>query len=473
MNRAYRWVSSIILGATLLAGLLPIQSVAAQSAVTPGDTPTNTPIKHFIVLMQENHTFDNYFGTYPGVDGIPKGISMPVDPTNPNNTEFVSSFHIGNMAIKDLSHSFGTFREQYDNGKMDGFVYASVLRKKDGRLTMGYYDGTDLPYYWNIADNFVLFDRYFSSARNGSYQNHMYWVAGAPPAGGNSGTAYLSGNNDIPTIFDKLEAKGISWKFYVQNYDPSINYRNLNELGNRASQVLWVPLLTMDRFLDNPLLSKHIVDLSEYFVDLKNGTLPSVAYITPSGASEHPPGSLQSGQRFVKTLIQELMRSPYWDSSAFLWSYDDWGGWYDHVVPPQVDSIGYGFRVPALMVSAYARKGYIDSTQLDFSSDLKFIEQNWNIQPLAARDAQSNSILEAFDFKSPPRQATFISMDRTPPAPAKSTPVWVIYTFYALAGLLSIVIIALAVRKTLLGGNSGSVKIPTHQVRSGTPYPLS
>jgi phospholipase C len=167
------------------------------------------------------------------------------------------------------------------------------------------------------------------------------------------------------------------------------------------------------------------------------------------------------------------MRSPYWDNSVFLWSYDDWGGWYDHVVPPQVDSIGYGFRVPALMVSAYARKGYIDSTQLDFSSDLKFIEQNWNIQPLAARDAQSNSFLEAFDFNSPPRQATFISMDRTPPAPAKSTPVWVIYTFYALAGLLSIVVITLAVRKTLLGGKSGSVNIPTHNVRSGTPYPMS
>ncbi len=199
----------------------------------------------------------------------------------------------------------------------------------------------------------------------------------------------------MPTIFDRLEEKKISWKFYVQNYEPKLNYRTVDQFpGNRGSQVIWVPLLMMDRFIDNPELSKHIVDLSEYYTDLQNGTLPAVAFIAPSGPSEHPPSSLQSGQRFVRGLIQALMRSDAWTSSAFLVAYDDWGGWYDHVPPPRVDEYGYGFRVPAFLVSPYAKKGYIDNTQLDYTSVLKFIQENHGLQPLAARDAKANSFAE-------------------------------------------------------------------------------
>ncbi|MDW8005550.1 MAG: alkaline phosphatase family protein, partial [Thermomicrobium sp.] len=114
-------------------------------------------------------------------------------------------------------------------------------------------------------------------------------------------------------------------------------------------------------------------------------------------------GSIQAGQRFVRSLIQALMRSPYWWNSAFLVTYDDWGGWYDHVPPPQVDEYGYGFRVPAFLVSPYAKRGYIDSTTYDFTSILKFIEENWDLQPLAERDARATSITNAFDFDQPPR----------------------------------------------------------------------
>ena len=155
-------------------------------------------------------------------------------------------------------------------------------------------------------------------------------------------------------------------------------------------------------------LSSHIVDLSQYFIDLQNGTLPAVSYIVPSGASEHPPSSLMSGQRFVKNIIQELMRSTSWDSSAFMLAYDDWGGWYDHVPPIPVDKYGYGPRVPALLISPYAKTGYIDHTVLDFTSMLKFIEQNWNIAPLAERDANANNLLSAFDFNQSPRLPIFL-----------------------------------------------------------------
>jgi phospholipase C len=395
------------LGVLVISLLLPRSSVQADKA-SQASTP-NTPIEHFIVLMQENHTFDNYFGTYPGADGILPGTCMPVDPFGATTTECVEPYHIGDSPIDDLDHSLSTFRLQYNDGNMDGFVYALNQRNQNGALSMGYYDDRDLPYYWNLADEFVLFDRFFSSDHGGSFANHMFWVAGFPGGSQLSPEDYAK----RPTIFDRLEEQGISWKFYVQNYDPQITYRTLpNFSGNRASQVIWVPLLNIDRFLDDPKLSSHIVDLSEYFEDLQNGTLPAVAYIAPSGASEHPPGSIRSGQKFVKSLIQALTRSTAWEKSAFLLVYDDWGGWYDHVSPPQVDEYGYGFRVPALLVSAYARRGYIDSTELDFTSIPKFIEDNWNLEPLAERDANANSFITAFDFSKEPRKPFFIPFER-------------------------------------------------------------
>ncbi len=440
-------LARLVLGAALLVQLSGW--VHPRTASAASEPPPKTPIQHFIVIMQENHTFDNYFGTYPGADGIPPGTKMPVDPTDPSQG-VVEPFAIRNYPIVDLSHSADTFDQQYNQGRMDGFVWALNERKQPGKLAMGYYDDKELPYYWNLADNFVLFDRFFSSARNGSFANHFYWVAAVPPLTDNARLT-AGGYPNTLTIFDRLQEKGISWKFYVQNYDPTITYRDLSAGGNRASQVIWVPLLNFDRYLDNPLLSKNIVDLSEYYKDLKNGTLPSVAYIAPSGASEHPPGSLESGQRFVKTLIQELMRSNYWDSTAFLLLYDDWGGWYDHVTPPQVDPYGYGLRVPGLLVSPYARKGYIDHTELDFTSTMKFIEENWDLAPVAQRDARANSFMSAFDFNQAPRRPAFISSVRSDSAPAKKVPVQSIYLAYGVALSLAVLLISFAVVRSWFG----------------------
>jgi phospholipase C len=423
----------------LVIGSLPLPVQAATSST---DHQANTPIQHLVVLMQENHSFDNYFGTYPGADGIPPGTQMPVDPNNPA-AGYVVPWHIGNSTITDISHSASTFTDQYDNGKMDGFVSALNARNQDGKLAMGYYNDSDIPYYWNLADSYVLFDQFFSSAKDGSFANHMYWVAAVPPVAP-KGVPLNEVLANVPTIFDRLQAAGVSWKFYVQNYDPTITYRDIGTSGNRASQVIWVPLLNFDRFLDDPTLSSHIVDLSQYYIDLQNGTLPSVAYIIPSGASEHPPSSLKSGQRFVKTVIQELMRSSSWDSSAFMLAYDDWGGWYDHVPPIQVDQYGFGPRVPVILVSPYAKSGYIDHSVLDFTSILKFIEQNWNIEPLAQRDSNANNFLSAFDFSQSPRLPIFLPLTRLAAPPVKKDPSPVIYIGYGSALSLSIMFIGLA-----------------------------
>jgi phospholipase C len=387
-----------------------------------------TPIKHFIVLMQENHTYDNYFGSYSRGDGIPHGVCMPLILHRPSSC--MKPFHLGRRAVRDLGHNPGIFRAQYHGGLLDGFINVFRVQGLAGSTNvMGYYDGRDLPYYWNIADRYVLFDRFFSAGAGGSVYNHMYWVTGTE--GSPTDLIPPGGFGKLPTIFDRLDQAGVSWKFYVQNYDPKITFRS-RQNTDRGSQVVWVPLLDYARYLDNPRLFAHIVDIKQYYRDLRNGTLPQVAFMAPSGSSEHPPGSIQAGERFVRTLIGALASSAYWRRSAFTWSYDDWGGWYDHVPPPHRDRYGDGFRVPALLVSPYARRGLVDHTELDHTSFLKFIEQNWGLRPLASRDAHANSLMSAFDFSRPPERAVIVPAVRgvKPPPPPKP---FIVYPAYTLA----------------------------------------
>jgi phospholipase C len=423
--------------------LCTVALLAVAPAAGAADPKPATPIEHFVVLMQENHTFDNYFGTYRGADGPPADVCMPKklgDPTaGCDKREWM-----GNLPTLDLLHSRDVAIEQYNGGQMDGFVDAFTRRGIDDAKPMGYYDDRDLPYYWNLADNYVLFDRFFASAAGGSVWNHMYWVTGTP---GNPDSDVIPpqgfDTKTTPTIFDRLTAKGISWKFYVQNYDPTITAFNTGSLtdNDKLSQPIWVPLLAYREYVDNPALFAHIVDMDEYYRDAAEGTLPAVAFIAPAGSSEHPPGRIQAGQAFIRGIVTELMRSPMWNSSAFMWTYDDWGGWYDHVKPPQVDSYGYGFRVPALLVSPWSRHGYVDSTELDFTSMLKFIEENWGLAPLAARDTAATSIAGAFDFSQPQaRRPELLSLERNPP-PIQTVKTTLVYWAYGTAFVLPLMIV--------------------------------
>jgi phospholipase C len=452
----------MVIALAAVAALGPAGGAEANHQQGP-EPAAKTPIRHFITLMQENHSFDNYFGRYPGADGIPRGVCMPVDPTA-RRGKCIKPFHIGNSAVEDLNHSERVARGQLRGGRMDGFISAQAQQR--GRvqpLVMGHYDDRDLPFYWNVADNYVLFDRFFTSAGGGSVMNHMFWATAGP--GNKNGDSIPKAGFDDPTIFDRLEAKGVSWKFYVQNYDPGITFRS-RSLGDRGSQVVWVPLLNYARFIDNPKLFAHIVPFEELLEDLRRGTLPSVAYVVPSGSSEHPPGSIKAGETFVRTLINGLMRSRYWKSSAFTWTYDDWGGWYDHVRPPQVDRYGYGFRAPALLVSAYAKPGHIEHSTMDFTSILKFIEQNWGLRPLTDRDRKARSLMPVFDFSRCPREAVFLTRERNVtrlPEPRRSA----VYIAYSAAVGLALLVIASAVayeavvrrRRPRLAGGSISVRV--------------
>jgi phospholipase C len=374
----------------------PRASTAAPLAV---NTTAAAKIKHVFVLMQENHTFDNYFGTFPGADGVANACGVPTNPSDPASP-VVSPFHLGQVRTPDLHHGEATSRAAFDNGKMDGFIKAQVTRKLPGQLALGYYDGRDLASYWALARQYVLADRFFSSAQGGSSINHQYWVAAR--SSGQADSIPPTGI-DLLTIFDRLDAANVSWKFYVKNYTPALSYHNRLPNDPRDAQLAWVPLLTMPRFVDDPARMARLTDLADLYQDLVKGDAPAVSYIIQGGTSEHPPGHIVNGEIATVAIISAIMRSPLWESSAIILTWDDWGGWYDHVAPPQVDRDGYGFRVPALIISPYARRGLVFHETSDFTSILKFIERLHGLAPLTTRDEQANDLMHVFDFQQPAR----------------------------------------------------------------------
>ncbi len=413
----------------------------AVAGVLWGSAPTawaqpEMPIENVIVVMQEDRTFDHYFGTYPGVNGWPDGYRIPFDPQDPT-AGFVEPHKLSETRTISLPHSAAAMAGAYNDGRMDGFVKsARAFGGGDGSLTLGYYDGNDIPFYWYLADEYVLADAWFSSVMGPSFPNHMFLYAGTTrgPDGEPYGSVPAEGL-DVETIFDRLQDAGVSWKVYVQGYDPTANFRDSEArlgLTDKGAQLTWVPLVGIPRFVDDPNLSSKIVDIREYYTDAKKGELPAVSFVTPSGLSEHPPGDLVLGHYFATDLIEALMLSPQWDTSAFILTWDEWGGWADHVAPPQVDEDGYGMRVPALIVSPYAKRGYVDSTIYDHTSPLALIERLWNIDPLTDRDAAANDLLNAFDFSQEPRVPELPPIVYRPPtAPPPSEDAGPVQTVYA------------------------------------------
>ncbi len=421
-------------GAVLFTAWLP----APAAIAAPTSSETQTPIEHFVYMLQGDRSFDNYFGKYPGAEGIPPGVCQKRVVTG-SDEDCVEPFPLHGKTVQALGAGTVELDNQYDEGRMDGFVAAYQNQGRDGSAVMGYYDQRDLPTYWGLADRYVLFDHFFSSTRSGQRVNRSYWVSGSPPPIG-SPKAVAVDYAKHPTIFDRLQAAGVDWKFYVQGYDPKQTYRT-NSRTTPTTQPVRIPLLNYPRFLDDPALSSRIVDLSQYYRDLDSGKLPAVAYISSNGPSERSARSITSGQRLVTNLVGSLMVSKAWKSSAFLLSYDGSGGWYDHVRPPQVDSEGYGMRVPALLVSPYARPGHVNTAVLDHTSPLAFIEHNWGLAPLASRDAAATSIIGAFDFESGPRPAE-LRFAEPAAAPAPATSVSVVFWCY---GVVLCLVIALVV----------------------------
>jgi phospholipase C len=404
-----------------------------------------TPIQHFIFLMQGGRTFDNYFGSYPGADGPPSGTCQAMMAARPKDG-CVRPFALPGIQAPTLNASATVISRQYNDGAMNGFVSAYQEEGRNGTLAMGYYNRRELPFYWDTASNYVLFDHFFSSALQGTRVNRSYWVSAAPPPGGGQQIP-ASGYGRQLTIFDRLQAAGISWKFYVQDYNSNATYQTAPSAGPNT-QTVRVPLLNYARFVDDPVLRKHIVGMGQYYKDVADRTLPAVAYIASASDDERAARSIPAAQDMIHNLVTQLMQSPYWDSSALMWSYDGSGGWYDNVAPPRAGSAQLGLRVPALLVSAYARKGQVNHTVLDYTSALAFIERNWRLAPLTSRDARATSLASAFDFAAAPRPPVIMPAVTSAQAgvarPQRVAPRGAIYSLYGAAAAVALLLFVFA-----------------------------
>ena len=360
------------LGILAGAGLSIDAGIFAASRVTAEKYASNANlINHILIASQENHSFDNYFGYYPrvGAFGVPSNYSQP-----DGNGSTVTPQHALFPITTDPSHTWQSIHSEWNNRAMDGFYTTN------GSTALNYYDGSDLSYYYNLADTFTLCGNYFCSVLGPTVPNRLSLVSGT--AGGNTTDTLSPGSVDWPTIVDVLDAHHVSWKCY-----------NLGlGLGSTGSLELFNGLTFFKKWQNDQRL-KFTED--DYHADLQAGTLPQVSFlITEELISEHPPTDIQMGQQKMSDVINALMSSSSWKSSALFLTYDEGGGFFDHVAPPQVDAYGLGMRVPMLVISPYAKRGYVSGQLYEHSSILKFIERRFELPSLA-------SINHQFDTSTP------------------------------------------------------------------------
>lgn len=452
--------------AVLCAGILALTACTASSpqpsgtASSPAASASATTdagiqkIKHVVIVMQENRSFDTYFGTYPGADGIPMQNGKPsVCVPDPVEKTCVAPFHDTHDVSAGGPHGRSAALADINGGKMDGFVSQAAHGARGcdalnpsclgGQRTdvMGYQDGSEIPNYWAYAKNFVLQDHMFESVASWSLPSHLYLVSAWSASCSQPGVAASCTNDPAspPGFLPRdtkperpdyawtditylLHAHNISWGYYLAPGTQPDCYNDAEECQPMTQSVgtpqIWNPLPYFDDVHgDNQVGNVQTVDA--FLAEAKAGTLPQVSWVIPNGrTSEHPPGRISVGQSYVTNLINTVMQGPDWSSTAIFLTWDDWGGFYDHVAPPTVDGNGYGLRVPGLVISPYARSGYIDHQTLSFDAYLKFIEDDFlggqrldpandgrpDPRPTVRESASILGDLAAdFDFSQPPR----------------------------------------------------------------------
>ncbi len=386
-------------------------------------------INHFVFIMQENRSFDSYFGTYPGADGIPAGICVP----NPNGG-CVAPFHDTNDVNRGGPHNWDNAHADINAGKMDGFIaqsYGGKVAKggstpcappapnctpgKNPLDVLGWHDYHEIPNYWNYAHLYVLQDKMFESIASYSLPAHLYMLAAQ--SGGYIGSGQPKPTSyDFPEITELLTSGKVDWKYYVTSgtqpdtQDGAVVGSNSQQQQHPDQYTLWNPLPAFPKVQNDPAQRSRLVDTAQFYTDAKNGTLPQISWVIPSGAvSEHPPAGVQEGMAYVTGLINAAMQGPDWSSTAIFITWDDWGGFYDHVVPPQVDQYGYGIRVPGLVISPYARENFVDNQTYSFESWLRIVEERYGVQTMTARDTNASDMLADFNFNQQPRAPLILS----------------------------------------------------------------
>ncbi len=444
-----------------LLGIAAVVATAGYSPGAAAAGPTDK-INHVIVIFQENWSFDGLYGSFPGANGLANAgaaatqvdkngvpytvLPQPIDTTKkppapdprfpadlPNGPFDVSKYVPPDQKTGDLVHRW--FQEQYqiDGGKMDKFVAWSDA----AGLAISHYDATNMP-EGLLAQQYVMADNDFHAAFGGSFLNHQWLICACTPvwpnapasqmaqvdANGNmvkdgnvlpdgsvvntsftlntphpaniTNTMNLVPEQTAPTIGDRLSDKGISWAWYSGGWNDAVAGH-----PDALFQYHHQPLAYFANYADGtPGRAAHLKDETDFMRALTTNDLPAVSFIKPLGPDNEHPGyaSLLQGQQHVADLVKAVQNSPYWADTAIIITYDEHGGRWDHVAPPIVDKWGPGSRVPMIIISPYAKKGFVDHTQYDTTSILKFIEVRWDLAPLTSRDANVNNLTNAFEF---------------------------------------------------------------------------
>jgi phospholipase C len=454
-GRALRLIAAVI-GAAALA------SPAAASA-TPAEGIHN--IQHVVMVMQENRTFDSYFGTYPGANGIPKGVCLP----DPAHKSCGRPYHNAQDQNVGAPHGTESARLDINEGKMDGFISVAQAKQKCPNVgacspcteqqqtncidVMGYHDAREIPNYWTYGQNYVLDDNMFASGASWSVPEHLFIVSGWSARCDGlhnplectetlNSERPKNGKYEWTDLTYLLNKAKVSWRYFLfegSEPDCASDESITCTPGSQSPQTpgIWNPLRSFEDVKTDGQLG-NIQSISNYYADAKQqGTcgLPNVSWVIPnSSVSEHPPGLLSTGQAYVTSLINAVMRSPCWNSTAIFLSWDDWGGFYDHVVPPVVSSAGYGIRVPGLVISPFAKAGVIDHQQLSHDAFLKFIEDDFlagarlNPKTDGRPDGRKvvreevpglGSLTNDFNFNQAPRPPVILSPHPPPGPPSK------------------------------------------------------
>ena len=486
VRRAIVEAALAVIAAAVFANAVPRTTVAAAPIPSrPQPARGIHKIKHVIVVMQENRSFDNYFGTFPGADGIPRQGGRPtVCIPDPGLGHCVRPFHDAHLIDAGGPHTLQAARADIHRGGMNGFVQTSLAARqllcvgdphepscgapsepKPIPDVMGYHTASEIPNYWAYAHRFVLQDHLFEGVRSWSLPSHLDLVSGwsarcSDPSDPMTCSTYLGFRpgaiaraagasivrerpyawTDLTYLLHRAD---VSWRYFVANgsqpdcADGQMVCRPRPQSASTPG--IWNPLPGFQTVWADHQIS-DVQPAGSYFRDARDGTLPSVSWIVPNDRhSEHPPNSIAAGQAWVTRIVNAAMRSSDWNSTALFLSWDDWGGFYDHVVPPTVNAQGLGLRVPGLVISPYARRGYIDHQVLSTDSYLRFIEDDFlggqmidpatdgrpDSRPFIAEDAPGLGHLAAdFNFRRAPRPPLLLPLhpDRSGRPPVLVTP---------------------------------------------------
>jgi phospholipase C len=377
---------------------------------------TRWPIRHVVFLIKENRTFDQMFGRFPGADGTRWGT----DDGEPRRLT-----RSPDRLAEDIEHCYPCAIEAWNRGKMDGFS----RDEPSERQAYSQFLPEDLPNYWRWAKRFVLGDNFFASAQGPSFPNHLYTIAAT------SGGAHDNPYQDKQKVEARHQATGLfkSWgcgsvegtwvevtdsEGVTERVPACFDFKTEGDLLDEAgipwayysaapdqNGYLWSAYDAVRHIREDPeRWASRVFPVDDVVSHIRQDRLPPVTWITPRfDVSEHPEYSFCEGENWTTQVVNAIMRSPMWEDTAVFITWDDYGGFYDHVPPPQVDRFGFGFRVPLLVISPYARQGYVTGELGEFSSVLRFIEDNWGLGQLTHRDRDARNLSSSFDFTQEPR----------------------------------------------------------------------